>query len=117
MKNVVLDTNFILNCAKQKIDFFEDIKLMPLKILIPKQAIVEIKGIAKSKDEAKLALELLKNNQFKEIDLKTKNVDQGIINLARKDKNIVVATLDKELKGKIKNPKLIIREKKRLEIV
>jgi rRNA-processing protein FCF1 len=122
MKKVVLDTSFILSCIRKKIDFFEEIKFMGFQILIPKQVIREINGITISKkksyfkEDSKLALELLKKNLFKEIDLKEKNVDKGLIKLAKKDKEIIVATLDKEIQNNIQNPKLIIRGQKKLQI-
>ena len=123
MKKVILDTNFILTCVKQKIDFFENIKFMGLKILIPKQVIKEIEKITNSKkklhfrEDAKLALKLLERSSFKEVDLKEKYVDKGLMQFSEKNKDIIVATLDKELKNKIKNPKLVIRSKKKLEII
>ena len=123
MKRVVLDTNFILTCVKQKIDFFEKIKFMGMQILIPKQVIEEIKRISESKkklrfkEDAKLALKLLNKNAFRRVDLKTKNVDKGLINFSKKSKDTIVATLDREIKGKIKNQKLIIRRRKKLEII
>lgn len=122
MKQVILDTNFILSCIRKKIDFFEEIKFMGFKILIPTQVIKEIKGITNSKkklkfrEEAKLALKLLEKNSFKEIDIKNKNVDRGLINLARENKDIIIATLDREIKNKTQNSKLIIRGQKKLEI-
>ncbi len=122
MKKVILDTNFILSCIRKKIDFFEEIKFKGLKILIPNQVISEIKRIVKSKkklkfiEEAKIALRLLEKNKFIKIDLPIKNVDKGLINLARQDKNIIIATLDKEIKNKIQNPKLVIKGNKKLEI-
>ncbi len=112
MKEVILDTNFILTCIRQKIDFFEELKLQGYQILIPKQVIEELKKLG-----GKLSLELLKKNKFKKIDLKGKNVDKAIINFARKNPNVIIATLDREIKNKIKNPKLIIRGKKKLEII
>jgi len=123
MKQVILDTNFILTCIKQKIDFFEELKLEGLQILIPKQVINEIKRISNSKkklhfrEDAKVALKLLGKNHFKKIDLKIKYVDKGLTKFTKENKNVIIATLDKELKKKIKNPKLVIREKKRLEII
>lgn len=110
MKQALLDTSFILTCIKQKIDFFEE--LMEYQIIIPIQVIKELKGL-----NAKLALKLVSKHKFKKIDLKMKNVDGGIKKFAEKDKNIIVATLDKELQKNIINKKLIIRGKKRLEIV
>lgn len=123
MKKVLLDTNFILTCIKQKIDFFEEIKLMGIQILIPKQVINEIKKITNSKkklhfrEDANLALKFLEKNSFKEIDIKNRNVDKGLINFAKENKDAIVATLDREIKNKIQNPKLVIRGKKRLEIL
>ena len=40
-----MDSSFILTCVRQKIDFFEEIELKGIQILIPKQVIREIKGI------------------------------------------------------------------------
>lgn len=125
MKKTILDTNFILTCVKQKIDFFEEIKFMGMEILIPKQVINELRIITSSKkklhfrEDAVLSLKLLEKNSFKKIDLSKygKNTDKGIKNCAEKNKDIIIATLDKELKNKIKNQKLVIRGKKKLEIM
>ncbi|MAG79108.1 hypothetical protein CMI40_01910 [Candidatus Pacearchaeota archaeon] len=123
MKKVIIDTNFILSCIRNKIDFFEEIKLMGMEILIPKQVIDELKRIHNSKkklhfrENAKVALKILEKNSFKKIDLKQKYVDKGLIQFTKKNQNIIIATLDRELKMKIKNPKLVIRNKKKLEII
>ena len=123
MQQVLLDTSFILTCIKQKIDFFEEIKLKGMEILIPKQVIEEIKRISESKKKlrfreySKLALKILKKTHFKKIDLKEKNTDNGIVKFAEKNKSIIVATLDRELKEKIPNQKLIIRQRKILEVI
>ena len=124
---VLLDTNFILACVKQKIDFFEEIKFMGIKILIPEQVINELKKIVNSKkklhsrNNAEIALKILekKKNSFRRIDLLNygKNTDKRIKNFADKNEEVIVATLDRELKSKIKNQKLTIREKKKLEII
>jgi rRNA-processing protein FCF1 len=122
MKDVVLDTNFILTCVKQKIDFFEEIKLMGISIIIPKPIIKELEKISQKddkmhfRDDAKLALMLLEKNNFRKIGLDGKNVDSGIIKMARANKYLIIATLDKRIKNSIHNPKLVIREKKKLEI-
>ncbi len=121
MKYAVLDTNFILSCVRKKIDFFEKIKFMGFKILIPMQVIAELEKISKKGNirfgtEAKLALAIVKKNIFTRIDLKMKNVDNGIVSLAERNKDYIVATLDREIKNKLKNPKIIIRGEKNLEI-
>ncbi len=122
MKYTVLDANFILSCIRKKIDFFEKIPLMGMKILIPLQVLDEIKKISfsgkgKFKEEAKLALTLLRNQKFKRVDLYTKNVDNGLIKLANENENYIIATLDKKIKNKTQNHNLVIRGEKNLEII
>lgn len=118
MKQIVLDTNFILSCIRNKIDFFEELELMGFEILIPVQVFREIETLAE-KTESKTALRIVAKNEYryKEINLHVKYVDKGIIEFLKKNKEIFLATLDKELQGKVKNPKVIIRGKKKLEIV
>src|SRR3989344_2998743 len=118
-KRVLLDTNFILTCLKQKIDFTEESLFMGFKIVIPKQVIEELKILEKrgKKYNAGFALKLLKKENFEEIDLHNEKTDRAIINFAKKNPEIIVATLDKKIQEKIPNKKLIIRGKKKLEIV
>ncbi len=122
MKQIILDTSFILTCVKQKIDFFEEIKLMGLQIAIPKQVIKEIERISElkkgaSKNQSELALKLINQQKPRTINLKGKTTDKAIINYAKQHEDAVIATLDREIKKKIKNPKLIIRGKKKLESI
>lgn len=125
MKKAVLDSSFILTCVKQKIDFFEEIKLMGMGILIPKQVINEIKKISESgkklhfKEDARIALKILEKNNFEKIDMHTKEVDRGMINLAKENSDLVIATLDREIKKFFKgeNRILVIRGRKKMEIV
>lgn len=123
MKKAILDTSFILTCVKQKIDFLDEIKFMGIKVLIPEEVLDEVRKIMKSgkklhfRENAKLALKILNKNGFKKIRLGTTHVDKGLVNFAEKNKDVIVATLDRELKKKIKKPKLVIRGKKKLEII
>lgn len=117
MRHALLDTNFILSCIRKKIDFFEDIQLMGLSVIIPKQVIEEIKGLSKSKPEAEIALKILEKNVFKKVTLHGRNVDNGIVKIAKENENYVIATLDRGIKNQIKNQKLAIRGEKKLEIV
>ena len=122
MKQILLDTSFILTSIRNKIDFIEELTFKGLKILVPKQVLQEITRITKSKkklrfrDEAALALKVLENSEFKKIDLKSKNTDNGIVKYS-KDHDVIIATLDRELKRNVKGQRLIIRGKKKLEIV
>ena len=117
MRKVILDTNFILSCVKEKIDFFEEIRFLGMKIIIPKQVINEIKRISNKKaikDNALLSLKIIEKNKFESIDLKENYVDKALIKFLKKNPDIIIASLDKELTNKIKNRKLIIRNKKKL---
>ena len=122
MKYAVLDTSFILSCVRKKIDFFTEIPQMGLKVLIPLQVMDEIKKFSRQgrgtlKEEAKLALVILQNQDFKRVDLYNRVVDDGLIKLANDNPNYIIATLDREVKVKTKNPNLIIRGEKELEVI
>jgi rRNA-processing protein FCF1 len=122
MKYAVLDTNFILSCIRKKIDFFDKIPLMGMKILIPLQVLDELKKFSRQargslKQEAKLALVILQNQEFKRVDLYNKNVDNGIVKLANNNENYIIASLDREIKVKTKNRNLVIRGEKELEVI
>jgi rRNA-processing protein FCF1 len=117
MKEALLDTNFILTCVRQKIDFFEELFLLGIHIIIPEQVIREIKKFEKKKSEAKISLVLLEDNEFEYVNLGNGKVDDLIIKYARKNPKVIIATLDAGIKNKIKNNKLIIRGRKKLEII
>jgi rRNA-processing protein FCF1 len=122
MKDILLDTNFILSCIRKKIDFFHDLKFRGFKILIPAEVIVELKKIIetggkKFQEEAKIALNLIGKNSFEKIDLNTKNVDNGIVKIAGEHREYIIATLDRVIKNKIENQKLVIRGNGKLEII
>ena len=117
MRKVILDTSFILSCIRNKIDFFEDIFLMGIGIIIPKEVISEIERFEGKKTEANLALILLSKNKFEKINFGKGHVDKKIIAYAKENPKIIVATLDRDIKKKVSNNKLVIRNKKKLEIV
>ena len=122
MRYAVLDTNFILSCIGKKIDFFNEIKFMGFVIIIPNEVLREIKQLSesggrKAKEESKIALNILEKNNFEKIALNSKNVDNGIVKIAKENKEYIIATLDREIKNKIKNSKLVIRGDKKLEII
>ncbi len=127
---ILIDTNFILTCTKQKIDLFSELKkdYGNQTIIIPQQVLDELSKLTikktlnlKEKTAAKLSLDLIKKNLVFIIDIKTKNVDAGIAKYLNSDKDerFYLATLDRNLKKRIKNQKtkfLTIRNKKRIKI-
>ncbi len=121
MKYVVLDTNFILSCIRKKIDFVDKIKMMGLKIFVPVEVKEELASLMKNsmrktQEEAKIANSLLNKNQFQEVNLNTKNVDNGIVILAQEHPEYIIATLDRGIQERIKNYKLIIRGQRDIEL-
>jgi rRNA-processing protein FCF1 len=128
MKKVLLDTSFILSCIRHKIDFFYELSLEGIEVLIPYEVIEEIKRILYSRKKQKhkklaiICLKLFEKNEFKKISLNSEKksgfiVDLGIIEYAEKNPKIIVATLDKRIKKSVLNSKMIISRKKRLEII
>jgi len=117
MKEALLDTNFILTCVRQKIDFFEELFLKGIHIIIPEQVFMEIKKFEKKKPEAKISLVLIEDNEIEYVNLGKGKVDDLIIEYAKKNPEVIIATLDKEIQRKIKNKKMIIRNRKKLEII
>lgn len=121
MKTIVLDTNFILTCVKEKIDFIEDLQFRGFKLAVPKQVLDELgkltqrKGAVKSRSE--FALRLLKSYNLEVIDLASRYVDAGLAKLSKENKEVIIATIDLGLKRKIKGNKVVIRSKKKLEII
>ena len=126
--DILLDTNFIITCVKQKIDFDRQINEVTdekVNWIIPDDVLKEIEDIRNrtgirvlDKMAAETAMDLIRIIDFKKIELKGKNpnVDVKIANYL-KGKNVVLATMDKGLKSRVKNRILTIRGKKGLEII
>jgi rRNA-processing protein FCF1 len=125
---ILIDTNFILTATKQKIDIQEaanQIITEKIEWLIPQDVLNELGNLkdrsgTKTKDRqaAALSFEIMKTLNPKIVELPTKNpnIDIKIVNYIL-DKPIVLATLDKNLKSRVKNKILTIRGKKTLEII
>ncbi|MFZ5955503.1 MAG: hypothetical protein ACOYT4_03685 [Nanoarchaeota archaeon] len=124
---ILLDTNFILTCIKQKIDFdriANEIVDEEIKWILPEEVQNELEKLSKrkgmrtiDKESAKLSLEFLKSLNPELIKLNNKNVDDGIVNYINSQKNkIILATLDKELKKRINSKILTIRTNRYLEL-
>lgn len=125
---ILLDTNFILTCAKQNIDFSSianEIIDQKISWIIPQDVINELGSLknrvgikTQDKDAAKLSFEMIQNLNAEIIQLpgKNPNVDIKIVNYIM-NKNIVLATMDKNLKSRINNKILTIRGKNNIKLV
>ena len=121
---VLLDTNFLITTVEQKIDFnslanqlfSEEIEwLIPIEVLAELKKISTQQGVkTEDKEAAKVALQLV--DEYDNVPLGTDTVDNGIVRYA-KNNQVVIATLDKDLKKRFDNKILTIRGKKSLEII
>ena len=115
VKKVLLDTNFIISCLKNRIDFLEELQFGGFEIYVPEQVLRELENL---KDySAKIALNLLKEKRVEKVVLPVNYVDEGIARFCERHRDFVLATLDKELLDRVANPKMIIRNRKNLEII
>lgn len=125
---ILLDTNFILTCVKQKLDIKEkisEVTSQSVKWIVPQDVLNELGNIkdksgtkVADKQAASLSFEILQTLKPEIVELpgKNPNVDIKIVNYIL-DKPIVLATLDRGLKSRVKNKILTIRGKKNLELV
>ena len=122
MAKIILDTNFILTCIRNKLDFFEEILLKGHRVAIPKEVIAEIIRLKEGskamsfREEAELALKIIKTHDYDEISAPGKYVDSGLVNFLKDNPEYILATLDKKLKKSVSNRKMVIRGRKKLEL-
>ena len=121
---IILDTNFLIYCAKNKLDYVEELQGLlneNYELVVPVKVIEELKKLkqdkwkkvsGKDKISADLALQLLEANKIKKIKTKGKTVDEGIINFSKEDKKNIVCTLDREMRHILGRVILINRRKK-----
>ena len=114
MKIIILDTNFLIYCAKYKIDFFSEIDRLcnfPYKIAVLDKTIEELEKLKPQK------FALIKKYIERLIILKSKEnyVDKALISLSKE--GFIIATQDLELKKKLQSQVMVIRQKKYLSFV
>ena len=122
MSRVVVDTNFFLECAKNKVDLFEELLHRGDRVLIPVEVISEIERLRdgtkalKFREDADLALKLLKTENYEKVSAPGRYVDVGLKKFCEENPEVVLATMDKGLKKAVKNRKLVLRNRKKLEL-
>lgn len=133
-RKIYLDTNFILLPFQFRVDIFEDIRNacdFPYELMVPEGVLEELHTLsvnrklsAKDRSYAKMALEWIKRLE-KAKDLKIvslthiKYVDDLLVSLSKED-NVIIATVDKELKKRIRERArfsiLTLRQKKYIKL-
>ena len=124
---LLLDTNFMIDCVRFKIDFFKEIQKLEdfegqVDVYVPLFCLDEVKKIVQTKKtgDAKLALDLLKDSKIKVVDATktSSSVDSCLLNYA-KSNQYAVATNDRVLAKKLKKNKIRvvkIRQRKFFEV-
>ncbi len=121
MKRIILDTNFIMETAKNNIDLGKELLRIidsSYKLCIAEGTREELKKIAKEnkmrdREAAKFGLKM--TEKMDTLKAEGKNVDEKIKNLS--DDNTIIATQDKELKKRIKGHIIVVRQKKHLQLI
>lgn len=118
---IILDTNFLIYCAKEKLDYNEKIQDLVnerYELIVPEQVVEELKRLAKKtkkwsdKEASNLALQLLEKNKIKIIDVKGKKVDDALVNLGKESHKNIVCTLDREMRKELPRVILINKNKR-----
>ena len=118
---VILDTNFLIYCAKEKLDYIEEINNLineGFDLVVPEQVIEELKRLrikakkGKDKDACDLALKILDKKKINIVHPAGKSVDDAIIQLAQENSKNIVCTLDREMRWELGRVILISRGKK-----
>ena len=125
---ILLDTNFILTCAKEKIDFpslADEIIDQKISWIVPLDVVNELGALkdrvgmkVQDKNAAKLGFEMMQNLNTEIVQLpgKNPNVDIKIVNYIM-GKDIVLASMDRDLKSRIDNKILTVRGKNNVELI
>jgi rRNA-processing protein FCF1 len=121
---ILLDTNFLLDVLRYKLDFsiFQELE-ENVELFMSSETLREIKSMANRKTKegrlAIVALKLIESQKIKIVQSLKKEVDEDLLELAKKE-GFIVATNDKDLKEKLKkeNVRIIcLRNKKKIEVV
>lgn len=111
---IILDTNFLVDCIRFKIDFYTELAGNELFVL--DSIIEELERIVKRKTNesilARIALRQAKD--LKVLKSKEKDTDLDLINYS--NEGYKIATSDRKLKQKLKGKVIYIRQKKYLII-
>jgi len=103
--DVICDTSFLIHLANHRLKNLEtlDTDIGIVKFLVPDTVILELENLAKKEKKTKEATNTIHHiKNFKQIKIGGTFADESILNYIKENGGIV-ATIDKELKYKIKN--------------
>jgi len=123
VKKILLDTNFLLDLLRFKIDFERIYFDEKTELFVSSSTLEELKSMTNKKRKegrlALIALKIIESKNIKVIESLKKEVDEDLLELAKKY-GFIVATNDKYLREKLKmnNIKVVcLKGKKRIEVI
>ena len=105
MVEVICDTSFLIHLSTRKIKNLDSVntEIGQIQFVVPSVVLSELERLSKTQDKKQDAITTLELAQsLKTIEMSGKFADQAIIDHVRKHGGIT-ATMDKELKDKIKS--------------
>jgi rRNA-processing protein FCF1 len=104
----ILDSSFIINSIKNKIDFIAELQQKGFKIVVPREVIQEMRDLRlKTRFDERIAINLAlemfekESKKIKKIKLGKRNVDEGLIFAGKR--GIYIATTDNAIKRAVQN--------------
>jgi rRNA-processing protein FCF1 len=104
----ILDTNFIISCIRNKIDFISQLEEEGFKVILPREVMRELKDIKRrtgeshyDKSSIELALQIFEKSKIRKMALGNNKVDEMLVRMGVA--GAYIATLDKAILNKIQN--------------
>jgi len=129
MIKVFLDTNFVVSCLKQKIDFLEELDRIldfSYEVFTIGQVLRELEKLGKSRLDKiadrkmgqlglKVLEKMISEKKIKLLEVSADNADDAFLKVCEKED--ILATLDGKLKNEIGCRIIVIRHGTRLELI
>jgi len=103
--DVICDTSFLIHFATKRIKNIDslDVEIGQIRFVVPSVVITELEKLCNNPQKNKDALATLNfSKNLKKLSISGNFADESLINFS-KENQCIIATLDKELKKKIKN--------------
>ncbi len=116
---VLLDSNFIIACIKEKIDFITQLEEQGFKVFLPLEVYQELKDLKYKvspidREAINVAFEVFEKKGIKKMRLGNDAVDRELI---KKGKHgYFIATLDGAIKNEVPNRVVIFASQKRIGV-
>ncbi len=105
MVDVICDTSFLIHFATKRIKNIDslDVEIGQIRFVVPSVVITELEKLCNNPQKNQDALATLNfSKKLKKLSISGNFADESLINFS-KENQCIIATLDKELKKKIKN--------------